>query len=123
VQVRADITYTSDPGGIGIDGLPRPASPIQTGAKDDQWIPIVASQGWIVITKDRHMRTRPHEVKLIRTSAARHVRLIGPTRKHNMTKWEQLQLVASRWEAIESLLGAPGPWIYALSRTNLRREL
>jgi hypothetical protein len=123
VQVRTDVTYTGDPGGIGIDKLPRPPSPIAVGALDPDWIPIAAGAGWIVITKDRHMKTRPDERKLIQDSAARHLRLVGSPRKRNLTKWEQLQLVAGNWDAIERLSGIPGPWIYALSRTKLTQEL
>jgi len=48
VQVRTDVTYTGDPGGIGIDKLPRPPSPIAVGALDPDWIPIAAGAGWIV---------------------------------------------------------------------------
>lgn len=34
------------------------------GILDTDWIPIVGRRGWIVITNDRHLRTRPVEAEL-----------------------------------------------------------
>jgi hypothetical protein len=55
VQVRTDLTYAGDPGEMGIDRRPRPPSPVRPGDLDMDWIPIVAGNQWIVITKDRHI--------------------------------------------------------------------
>ncbi len=32
------------------------------GAKDSEWLPEVGRRGWIVLTKDRHIRTRTNEL-------------------------------------------------------------
>lgn len=125
VQVRRDVTYAGDPGGLGIDKRPRPPSPIQPGAKDEVWIPRIAQEGWIVITKDRHMEVRPAERDLIIASSARHVRIQGPPtkEKRKLRKWDQLEILIRQWDGIERLVDEPGPWIYSASRTRLRREL
>lgn len=40
------------PGHVGFPGVP-------LGAKDEEWIPVVAARGLIVILRDKHTRTRP----------------------------------------------------------------
>ena len=122
VQARPDVTFAGDPGGPGIDRRPRAPAPVQPGVLDPDWIPIIASQGWIVITKDRHMATRPAEIDLIRQSSARHLRLeASPGEK--LRKWNQLEIVAGQWRAIERLLDVPGPWIFKATRTGVKQEV
>lgn len=123
VQVRADVTYAGDEGGIGIDKQPRPPSPVAPNVHDPDWIPIIASRGWIVITKDRHMLSRPAEREAIREARARHLRIEGPPGQRQLRKWDQLVILLSRWGDIERLVDQPGPWIYVATRTRLRREL
>ena len=35
--------------------------------------------------------------------------------------WEQLEVVMSRWRAIEALADLPGPFVYSAVRTTLTR--
>lgn len=91
VQVRSDVTYAGDPGGIGPDKRPRPASPISPGAKDQVWIPWAADSGWVVISRDRHIRSRPSENQAIVDNAARFVTLDAS--KQQLNKWLQLEIV------------------------------
>ncbi len=121
VQIRADVTYAGDPGGRGIDKRLRPPSPIAPGALDPDWILNVAGLGWIVITRDRHMLSRPAERQEIVQSKARHIRL-DPSKKQ-LSKWDQLEILMIRWRSIEAVVDQPGPWVYAATRTQLRREL
>ena len=122
VQVRADVTYAGDPGGTGIDKRPRDPSPVQPGDLDTEWIPRIAQQNWVVITKDRHMASRPWERDLIVDAGARHIRL-QPSPGEKMRKWNQLEIVVGQWRAIERLVDEPGPWIYVATRTQVRAEL
>lgn len=48
---REDVVYP------GHDGLPQ----IPRGRSDLEWMPIVGKNGWIVLTRDRRIRTRPAE--------------------------------------------------------------
>jgi uncharacterized protein with PIN domain len=121
VQVRTDVTYAGDRGGIGIDRKTRPASPVNPQEPDPDWISTVAGRGWIVLTRDRHMLSRPAERGEILGSAARHIRL-DPSKKQ-LTKWDQLEIVMCQWRSIEARLEEPGPWVYAATRTRLRKEL
>jgi|SRR5579862_465213 len=120
VTVRADLTYPGDPGGIGIDGRVRPPCPIEPRTKDAQWIPEVASNGWVVITRDRHIQHRPAERAALFSAGARHVTLDA---RKQLDRWGQLEIVVTQWHAIEKLSELPGPWIYSASRSSLRKVL
>ena len=51
-QLRADVTYPGDPGGVVRKRL-RPACPITTPATEDSvWIPQVTALGWLIVTRD-----------------------------------------------------------------------
>ena len=51
-SVRPDATYPGDPGGE-VRKRFRPPSPItDPGAKDIDWIPRIAHEGWSIITRD-----------------------------------------------------------------------
>ena len=113
VQVRADVTYPGDPGGIGIDQKPRPPCPIQPGEKDPIWIPKVAAEDWIVITHDHNIKRKPAERRALFDHAARVVQVNA----RRLDKWGQLEIVVSQWRRIEERLGIPGPWYVKASRT------
>lgn len=114
VQVRADVTFPGDLGGPGVDGGTRPPCPVAVGAKDPEWIPIVAQAGWVVITRDRHLPHRPAERQAILDHTARVVRLDA---RHELTKWLELEIVVTQWRRLEGLAELPGPWVYRASRT------
>jgi hypothetical protein len=121
IQVRPDVTYPGDPGGLGCDGLPRPACPTKPGDKDPDWIPKVAQAGWVVITRDRRMLNKPAERQAIVENNARVVRLDA---RHELTKWLQLEIVVTQWRKLEEFAELPGPWIFRVSRTApLAKEL
>jgi len=115
--IRSDMTYPGDPGGLGRDGLPRDPCPIHPGAKDPDWLPLVAQQGWIVISRDRRQRSKPAERAAITEHSARVVTLDA---KRQLSKWDELEILFCQWRAIEALTSAPGPWLYIASRTTLR---
>jgi hypothetical protein len=120
VGVRADVTHPGDPGGMGLDGLPRAACPIAPGAKDAIWIPKVAALGWVIITRDRHVQSRPAERRAIVDHGARVITLDA---RHALNKWSQLEIIVTQWRAIEALADHPGPWIYTVARTSRRKDL
>jgi len=120
VTVRADVTFPGDPGAVGVDGIPRPACPIAPGALDTVWIPEVAGLGWVTITRDRHVQSRPAERQAVVDHKARLVTLDS---RHALSKWGQLEIIVSQWRALEELAELPGPWIYTITRTTRRKEL
>lgn len=52
-------------------------------AKDEYWLPEVASRGWIVLTKDRRFHNRVLEIAAIANSKARMVRRSALTNGQN----------------------------------------
>ena len=120
VQVRADVTYPGDTGGLGPDHQHRPACPIRPGAKDTEWIPTVAASGWVVVTRDRRIKSKPSERDAVREHSARIVALDA---RRQLNKWEQLEIIVCQWRKLETLTELPGPWIYRASRADCRPEV
>jgi hypothetical protein len=104
---RKDVVYAGHP---LVSGAP-------TGATDDEWIPAVASQGLIVIGRDRHMRTRPGEVALWKAHELRVFYIAG---KRDPTTWDYVGRLVRRWPDIEHVAATrgSGPWFFhILDRT------
>jgi hypothetical protein len=117
VQVRNDVTYPGDPGGV-MHRRQRPACKITSPAVlDRDWIPLVAAEGWLIITRDRNIQDNRAEIAAVREYGARMVTLHGPEAHGN---WAQLEMFMSRWRDIEGCLGQPGPFIYTVTRTTFK---
>ena len=115
--LRPDVTYPGDPG-TTIHRRSRPACPISNpGTDDDAWIPEVTAYGWLIVTRDKHIQSRPAEITAVRNAGARMVALAGEEAKGT---WDQLEVFMAQWRAIKALLDEPGPFIYAATRTALR---
>ncbi len=116
-QLRADITYPGDPGGMARKRT-RPACPITTPAtKDHIWIPKTTAMGWLIVTRDSAIQRHRAEVGAVREHGARMVALAG---RDAADTWHQLEVFMAQWRAIERLTHEPGPFIYSLTRTALR---
>jgi hypothetical protein len=73
--LRHDVTYPGDPGAV-IHRRSRPPCPVTSPAvKDTQWIPEVATRGWLIITRDRHIQEHHLEIAAVREHRARKVAL------------------------------------------------
>jgi hypothetical protein len=119
VQVRGDFTYPGDPGGPVKGGRVRaPCTITQVDTDDEIWIPETARQGWLIITRDRHIQDHRAEIEAVRSSGARMVNFAG---EEAIGTFAQLEVLMSQWRRITSLLEEEGPYIYALTRTKLRR--
>jgi hypothetical protein len=106
--VRDDILY---PGGLGC--------PVQSpNVPDEVWLGIAGTQNWVVVMKDKKVRTRRWEREaLIRAG----VRTFCMTAAGNYTKWNTLQLLARRWDDIEqTATTAAGPYIYSVTNAGVR---
>lgn len=116
VRVRNDITYPGDPGGV-VHKRRRPPCPITPATLDRDWIPEVASRGWLIVTRDRNIQDHPAEIGAVRDHSARMITLHGPEARGT---WEQLEIFMSRWRDIERCLDQPGPFVYSITRTTFR---
>ena len=116
-RLRPDATYPGDRGAT-IHRRERPPCPITTAATpDSEWIPAVASEGWLIITRDSRSKERRAELAAVRENDARLVALSG---REATGVWAQLEILMSQWRRIESLLEAPAPFIWAAHRSGLR---
>jgi hypothetical protein len=104
-EVRDDLTYFGDPGSARKG---RPPCPITSGMNDEDWLPIAGAQRWAVITRDKHIRTRPGEVAAVK---AHGIRLFAITASGVLNRWDQLELLVRRWPQIERALVDPGPFV------------
>ena len=112
--LRNDVTYPGDPGAV-IHKRIRPPCPItKTELLDLDWIPVVAAQGWLIVTRDNNIIQNPNEIAAVRENSAKMVALNQQDAK---TKWGQLEVFMTQWRAIEELTSRPGPFIIRASRT------
>jgi hypothetical protein len=112
--LRNDLTYPADPGAI-IYKRKRPECPItSTDVLDEEWIPVVAVRGWLIITRDSKIIENRNEINAIRENGAKMVAL---NQQDARTKWGQLEVFMTRWRDIEPLTAEPGPFIWRASRT------
>lgn len=115
VRLRGDVTYPGDPGGT-FKGIHRPPCPVgTTDVADTVWIPIVAAAGWLVLTRDRSIARRPHELASVMASGARPVTISS---KEKLDNWHLLEVVMTQWRRIEGVAQLPGPFIYGATRTS-----
>lgn len=119
VDLRPDVTYPGDPGGVARNKRVRaPCTITDPGTLDEIWIPETARQGWIAITRDKHILDRAPEIRAVRDSGARPVNLASD---EAATRFTQLEVVMCQWRRIESLLDKTGPFIYFAARTSFRK--
>lgn len=113
-DLRNDLTYPADPGAL-IHKRQRPPCPIASpDVLDEDWIPVVAARGWLIITRDSKIIENRNEISAVRESGAKMVAL---NQRDARTKWGQLEVFMTRWRDIESLTAEPGPFIWRASRT------
>jgi hypothetical protein len=117
-SLRVDVTYPGDPGGI-VRKRERPACPItSTDLPDVAWLRVVAQHGWAIITRDKRITSRPEELEAVRMHEAK---LFVITSGERLTVWHMLEIVVSQWRKIEELAQMPGPLIYTVTRTSIRK--
>jgi hypothetical protein len=88
------------------------------GALDTEWIPAVATRGLIVIGRDKHIRTRPQELRRLRDAELRVFRIGG---KKDLSTWEWLRRLVNHWDDMEEIIRTrgPGPWFYLINDHNI----
>jgi hypothetical protein len=116
-NLRSDVTYPGDPGGL-VHKRERPPCPITTpDTFDDVWIPMVTSQGWLIITRDSKIQIHRREITAVREHGARMVTIVGDEAGGTFA---QLEIIMCQWRNILDCLNQAGPFIYAATRTRFR---
>lgn len=117
VSVRSDVTYPGDPGGTIYRRTRPPCCVTSPAVLDRDWLPTVAAQNWLIISRDRRIQGHTAEIAAVREHGARLITLSGDDAKN---KFAQLEIVMCRWRDIERRLDQPGPFICRATRTQLK---
>jgi hypothetical protein len=80
--------------------------------------PAVARAGLAIITRDRRIETRTSEINAVVPSRAR---MFAITSDEQLDNWGLLEVVVTQWRHLESAAQESGPFIYAVTRSGLRR--
>lgn len=116
--LRNDATYPGDPGAT-IHRRARPPCLISDPATPDRvWIPDVAGQGWLIITRDSRIQDHRAEISAVREHGAKMVALTG---KDARSTWQQLEVFMRQWRGIEDLAESSGPFIWRATRSGMSR--
>lgn len=114
-DIRLDCTYPADVG-LTKKNRRRPPCPITSTDVDDvDWLPAVASEGWVVISRDHRIQVRAAELAAVRDN---HVRMFVIASREALRVWDQLEVLMRRWRDIERIAETDGPYIYALTRSS-----
>jgi PIN like domain len=116
-SLRPDITYPGDPGAV-VHKRERSACPVMPGTRDVDWLPIVAEQGWLIITRDAQIQQHRAEINAVVEHGAKMVALASDDARD---RWGQFEVVMNQWRRLEELANETGPFVYAAHRTSLRR--
>lgn len=66
---------------------------------DTVWIPEVARRGWVLVTRDKHIRSKSLEIEaLVRTGLPTFIFM----QKHDPDMWGWVELVVKRWAEIKT---------------------
>ena len=108
-EIHDDVVY---PGHVELPEIPR-------GALDDEWLPVVASLGLVVITRDQRIRYRPVEKRLWMEHGVRGFVLTG---RRSQSTLDSLAILEEHWPHVEQIITSEpgGPWMFAVTATGLR---
>lgn len=106
---RDDVVY---PGHPDLPGVP-------LGTADAEWLPVVGDRGLIVLTRDRHIRSRPAELRAYLEHGVRSV-WIGA--KQDLGPRQQLEVFLRHEPRLqrEAIKRGSGPWALSMTRSGLR---
>ena len=88
---------------------------------DTAWLPDVGARGWLVITRDKKVKTRPAERRLIEQHG---VGCFILSQQANLTRWEYLKLLAATLEKMLFTYDVTQrPFIYRVGRTGIFKRV
>ena len=106
---RDDVVY---PGHAELPEVP-------LGTLDLDWMPVVAARGLIVLTRDKHIRTRPAELRVYLEHGIRSV-WVGA--KQDIGPKDQAEIFLKHESRLrrEIVKRGQGPWALAMTATGVR---
>ena len=90
-------------------------------ARDEVWLATAGRCDWLVVTRDRRIRTRPGEIRSIISNKAGCFII---TSKRNLKRWDYLKLLAARLDDMEHIFGVTKrPFIFSVDTAGRLRRL
>lgn len=88
----------------------------ETRAEDTEWLPAVALRGWVILTKDRAIGRKSHELAAIKAVGARVFALTAA----QLPGARAAELLVDMLGRIEAIVAAtPGPFFARVSRSGI----
>jgi hypothetical protein len=113
-DLRSDVTYPGLAAGV-VEGRHRPACVVGAAdTPDDEWIRLVAAQGWVILTRDIAIQQRLREIEAVVQHNARMVTIVGA---EQLRRFDLLHITLKWWSRIEQVCAEPGPVIYTATRS------
>jgi hypothetical protein len=107
-MIRADVIY---PGHSSCQH-------IRPDTRDEVWLPEAGRNAWVVVMRDKHIRSRPGERRALIESGLRTFCL---TSSGNASKWDILSLLVVNWKAMARIAReVPGPYIHSITQGGVR---
>ncbi|MCY4068845.1 MAG: hypothetical protein OXE79_07050 [Acidimicrobiaceae bacterium] len=116
-RLGPDATYPGDQGALVHKQKRSPCVISSADVADVDWIPLVAADKMVAISRDSRISRRIAEIDAV---VQHKLRLVVLTSADARTVWTQLEVLMCQWRGIERLVDIPGPCIYRASRTRLQ---
>lgn len=118
-DVRPDVTWPGDNGQRAKPRLRLPPCVIQDkDTADEVWIPKVTAAGLAIVTRDKHIQTRTAEINAVLASRAR---MFAITSAEQLNAWGLLEVFVTSFRAMVRAAAEPGPYIYSVARSGIRK--
>lgn len=83
-------------------------------AKEQEWLQFVGQAGWLAVTRDKKIRTRPGERRAL---VEHNVGCFYLYQKQPLTRWDYLKLLALTLDEMERIFAEKQrPFLYGVSR-------
>jgi hypothetical protein len=104
-QVRGDVLWFEDR--------------FRHDTKDTDWLPVAGASDWLVIARDKKIRTRPGERRILTDHK---VGCFIISQKKNPTRWEYLKLLCATLDEMETAYAETArPFIYKVTAAGALR--
>ena len=89
--------------------------------KDAEWLAGIGARGWLLVCRDKHIRTRPGERGAIRDNR---IGCFILNQKRNPTRWEYLKLLCATLDEMEQRFAETRrPFIYTVDSRGVFRQV
>lgn len=89
-------------------------------APDEKWLEVAGREGWVVLTRDKHIRRRPAELEAFQT----HQVTVFVLAAGNASAAETAELITSLYKKIQRLAAqAKPPVMYSVTRSGISKPI